>query len=70
MADVTGMLALLIAVLGTATLAVLVVRTRRELEPTRAAFDRLGRELRPALIELRTHTDRTRAEIARRERDR
>jgi len=70
MHDVTGMLALLIAVLGTTLLAVLVVRVRRELPPTRAAFDRLGRDLRPALIELRTHTARTSAEIARRERDR
>ena len=70
MLDVTGMLALLIAALGTSVLAVLVVRVRRELAPTRAAFDRLGRDLRPALIELRTHTARTSAEIARRRRDR
>ena len=69
MIRVTGTLALLIAVLGTTILAILVVRVRRELEPTRAAFDRLGRELRPAVVELRTHTARTRAEIARRERD-
>ncbi len=70
MTGVTGMLALLIAVLGTTILTALVVRVRRELGPTRTAFDRLGRELRPALIELRTHTARTRAEIARRELDR
>jgi hypothetical protein len=70
MTGVTGTLALLIAVLGTTILAILVVRVRRELEPTRAAFDRLGRELRPAVVELRTHTARTRAEIARRERNR
>ena len=70
MHGVTGMLALLIAVLGTTLLAVLVVRVRRELAPTRAAFDRLGRDLRPALIELRTHTARTSAEIARREQNR
>jgi len=66
---VTGMLALTIAVLGTSLLAVLVARVRREIPPTRAAFDRLGRELRPALIELRTQTARTQAEIARRQRE-
>jgi hypothetical protein len=70
MLGVTGMLALLIAALGTSVLAVLVVRVRRELAPTRDAFDRLGRDLRPALVELRTHTARTSAEIARRQRDR
>ena len=70
MLHVTGMIALLIAALGTGVLAVLVARVRRELPPTRDAFDRLGRELRPALIELRTQTAQTHAEIARRERDR
>jgi len=64
---VTGMLALAIAVLGTGALAALSVRVRREIAPTRAAFDRLGRELRPALVELRTETTRARAEITRRE---
>jgi hypothetical protein len=54
-----------IAAIGTALLAVLVAKVRRELPPTRAAFDRLGRELRPALVELRTETARTRAHIAR-----
>ena len=63
------MLALVIAALGTSVLAVLVARVRREVAPTRSAFDRLGRELRPALIELRTETARTRAEIARRDRE-
>ena len=61
------MLALTIAALGTSLLALLVMRVRREVGPTGAAFDRLGRDLRPALIELRTQTARTRAEIARRE---
>jgi hypothetical protein len=65
----TGMLALAIAACGTSLLAVLVARVRREITPTRAAFDRLGRDLRPALIELRSETARTRAEIARRERE-
>ena len=65
---VTGMLALAIAALGTSLLAVLVARVRREIPPTRAAFDRLGRDLRPALVELRAQTAYTRAEIARRER--
>jgi hypothetical protein len=65
--NVTGMLALVIAALGTGLLAVLVSRVRREIAPTRSAFDRLGRELRPALVELRTETERARAEIARRE---
>jgi hypothetical protein len=62
------MLALAVAALGTSLLAVLVTRVRREVAPTRAAFDRLSRDLRPALIELRTETARTRAEIARRQR--
>jgi hypothetical protein len=61
------MLALAIAALGTSALAVLSLKVRREIAPTRAAFDRLGRELRPALVELRTDTARARAEIARRE---
>jgi hypothetical protein len=61
------MLALAIAALGTSVLAVLSARVRREVAPTRAAFDRLGRELRPALVELRTETARARAEMARRE---
>jgi hypothetical protein len=65
----TGLLALAIAALGTSVLAVLASRVRREMQPTRAAFDRLGRDLRPALIELRTQTARTRAEIARRQRE-
>ena len=64
------MLALGVAALGTSVLAVLVTRVRREVDPTRAAFDRLSRDLRPALIELRTETARTRAEIARRQLER
>jgi hypothetical protein len=67
---VIAMLALVIAALGTTLLAVLVERVRREIPPTRAAFDRLGRELRPALVELRTQTERTRSELARREHER
>jgi hypothetical protein len=66
---VTGILALAVAALGTSLLAVLVARVRRDIPPTRAAFDRLGRELRPALIELRAQTARTHAEIARRQRE-
>jgi len=65
---VTGTLPLAIAVLGTGLIAWLVARARREIPPTRAAFDRLGRDLRPALLELRTETERTRAELARRQR--
>ena len=64
------MLALAIAALATSVLAVLVANVRREIAPTRAAFDRLGRELRPALVELRNETARARAEIARREQGR
>jgi hypothetical protein len=64
------MLALAIAALATSVLAVLVANVRREIAPTRAAFDRLGRELRPALVELRSETARARAEIARREQSR
>jgi hypothetical protein len=66
---VTGILALAVAALGTGLLAVLVARVRRELPPTRSAFDRLGRDLRPALVELRAQTARTQAEIARRQRE-
>jgi hypothetical protein len=67
---VTWTLALAVVALGTCLLAVLVARVRREIPPTRAAFDRLGRDLRPALIELRTQTARTQAEITRRQRER
>jgi hypothetical protein len=66
---VTALLPLAIAALGCGLLAWLVARARREIAPTRVSFDRLGRDLRPALIELRTETERTRAEIARRERN-
>ena len=65
-----GMVALLSAALGTGLLAVLVARVRRELPPTRAAFERLDRDLRPALVELRAETARTRAEISRHLRER
>jgi hypothetical protein len=64
------MLPLAIAAIGTGLLAWLVARVRREITPTRTAFDRLGRDLRPALLELRTETERTRAEIARRQQPR
>ena len=57
--------ALAVAALGTAGLAMLAIRVRREIPPTLAAFDRLRRELRPALIELRTQTARTSAGTAR-----
>jgi hypothetical protein len=50
---------LVVAALGTGWLAVLVARVRREIPSTQAAFDRLGRELRPALLELRTQSART-----------
>jgi hypothetical protein len=56
---------LAVAALGTAWLAVLVARVRREIPPTRAAFDRLRRQLRPAVVELRTQTSRTSADTAR-----
>ena len=68
MSYVTGILPLAIAAAGTGLLAWLVARVRREIPPTHAAFDRLGRDLRPALLELRTETERTRAAIARRRR--
>jgi hypothetical protein len=56
---------LVVAALGTAWLAVLVARVRREIPPTQAAFNRLRRGLRPALVELRTQSERTRRESAR-----
>jgi hypothetical protein len=62
---VTWTIVLAVAALGTAGLAMLVIRVRREIPPTLAAFDRLGRGLRPALIELRTQTARTSAGTAR-----
>jgi hypothetical protein len=58
-------LVLVDAALGTGLLAVLVARVRREIPPTQAAFERLGRELRPALIELRTQSARTGQDTAR-----
>jgi hypothetical protein len=64
---VKGTLPLAVAALGCGVLAWLVMRVRREIVPTQAAFDRLGRDLRPALLELRTETERTRAQITRRE---
>jgi hypothetical protein len=57
------------AALGTGLLAVLVARVSREIPPTHAAFERLGRELRPALIELRTQSARTGRDTARLQRD-
>jgi hypothetical protein len=62
-------LVLLVAALGTGWLAVLVAKVRREIPPTQAAFDRLGRRIQPALVEVRTQTARTRADIARLQRD-
>jgi hypothetical protein len=58
-----------VAALGTGWLAVLAAKVRREIPPTRAAFDRLGRQLRPALLELRTQSARTAARTARLQRD-
>lgn len=58
----TWTLVLAVAAVGTAWLTVLVVRLRREIPPTRAAFDRLARGLRPALLELRVETTRARAD--------
>jgi len=62
----TWTIAFVVAAAGAGVLAALVARVRREIPPTRAAFDRLGRELRPALVELRDETARVRAELARR----
>ncbi len=61
----TWTFALVVAALGTGWLAALVARLRREIPPTEAALDRLGRELRPALIELRTQSARTGRDTAR-----
>lgn len=61
----TWTIVLAVAALGTAGLAMLVIRVRREIPPTLGTFDRLRRELRPALIELRTQTARTSAGTAR-----
>jgi hypothetical protein len=61
------MLPLAVAALGCGVLAGLVMRVRREIPATQAAFDRLTRELRPALLEVRTQNERTRAQVTRRE---
>ncbi len=54
-------LPLALSVAGLATLAILTIAVRRELEPTVVAIDRFGREHHMALDEART---RLRAETA------
>jgi hypothetical protein len=54
---------LVISLVGVALLAWLGVRVQNEVQPTRRALDRFGRELQPALLRLRDDTRRTRGRI-------
>lgn len=56
-------LPLLVAVVGTALLAVLAARARAEVDPTRRSIDAFGRTVRPALLRLRDETARTRRRL-------
>ena len=53
-------LPLVCAAVGLATLAWFAVRASREVDPTRNALDRFGREVRPALLRVRDESLRTR----------
>jgi hypothetical protein len=54
---------LVISLAGMALLAWLAVRVQHEVQPTRRALDRFGRELQPALLRLREDTRQTRGRI-------
>ena len=54
---------LVISLVGVALLVWLGVRVQHEVQPTRHALDRFGRELRPVLLRLREDTGRTRGRI-------
>jgi hypothetical protein len=54
---------LVISLAGMALLTWLGVRVQREVQPTRHALDRFGRELQPALLRVREDTRRTRGRI-------
>ena len=54
---------LVISLVGVALLAWLGVRVQHEVQPTRRALDRFGRDLQPVLLRLRDDTQRTRGRI-------
>jgi hypothetical protein len=54
---------LVISLAGIALLAWLGVRMQHEVQPTRRALDRFGRELQPALLRLHDDTRRTQGRI-------
>ena len=54
---------LAISLAGIALLAWLSVRVQHEVQPTRRALDRFGREVQPALLRLRDDTRRTHGRI-------
>jgi hypothetical protein len=53
-------LPLVVAAVGCLMLAVLALRVRSELDPTRRSIDRFGKEFRPVLLRVRDETERTR----------
>ena len=53
-------LPLVVAAVGCLMLAVLALRIRSEIDPTRRSIDRFGKELRPVLLRVRDETARTR----------
>jgi cytochrome c-type biogenesis protein CcmH/NrfF len=57
---VLWMIPLAAAVLGLLVVAYCAMLARREIDPTTRAIDRLGRDLRAALVRVRTDTERTR----------
>jgi hypothetical protein len=54
---------LVISLAGIALLTWLGVRVQHEVQPTRRALDRFGREVQPALLRLRDDTRRTHGRI-------
>ena len=54
------MIPLAAGVLGLLVVAYCATLARREIEPTTRAIDSLGRDLRAALVRVRTDTERTR----------
>jgi hypothetical protein len=54
---------LVISLAGVALLTWLGVRVQHEVQPTRRALDRFGRELQPALLRLQDETRGTRGRI-------
>jgi hypothetical protein len=51
------------ALLGMLALVYSAQRVRREIDPTMRAFDRFGRDIRPALLRVRDETTRARRRL-------